>query len=77
MSTSIPASTLGPVEAASADPHDGGLCPIVGGDIGWLSPKDLGDGTTETVCPGKCGAWIIQDNATGKIIDRERVELDE
>jgi hypothetical protein len=54
------------------DPHDGGLCPLVGGDIGWLSPEDLGDGTTETVCPGMCGAWIVQDNATGEIIHRQR-----
>lgn len=61
--------TLG---SLSPDPHDGGLCPDVGGDIGWLTPKDLGDGTTETVCPGQCGAWIVVDNLTGKIIDRQR-----
>ncbi|MCI4659678.1 hypothetical protein [Cryobacterium zhongshanensis] len=64
--------TTSALDASGADVHDGGLCPIVGGDIGWVSPVDLGNGTTETVCPGRCGAWIIQDNVTGKIIDRER-----
>lgn len=54
------------VGSLSPDPHDGGVCPEVGGDVCWLSPTDLKDGTSETVCPGRCGAWVLVDNVTAR-----------